>query len=145
MKRYFALVIFVSFCCAVPAQGGVFDAARHGMVQEVLADAAETSAYTGRSAFSPAVIAAMEKVERHRFVPVALAALAYLNRPLPIGHGQTISQPYIVALMSDLMHQARRQGARDRHRLRLPGRDPRGDGRLGLQHRDHRATRQTGG
>jgi len=45
----------------------------------------------------------MGKVERHRFVPAGLAALAYLNRPLPIGHGQTISQPYIVALMTDLM------------------------------------------
>jgi len=103
MKRHFALVVFVSFCCAVPAQSGVLDAARHGMVEEVLADATATSAYTGSSAFSPQVIAAMEKVERHRFVPAGLVALAYLNRPLPIGHGQTISQPYIVALMSDLM------------------------------------------
>jgi len=103
MKRHFAPVVFVLFCCAALAQGGTFDAARHGMVEEVLNDAAATSAYTGRSAFNPAVIAAMEKVERHRFVPLGVAALAYLNRPLPIGHGQTISQPYIVALMSDLM------------------------------------------
>jgi protein-L-isoaspartate(D-aspartate) O-methyltransferase len=73
------------------------------MVEEVAADVAATSAYTGSTALSPQVIAAMEKVERHRFVPAGLVALAYLNRPLPIGHGQTISQPYIVALMSDLM------------------------------------------
>ena len=45
----------------------------------------------------------MGKVERHRFVPADLAAFAYLNRPLPIGYGQTISQPFIVALMTDLM------------------------------------------
>ncbi len=103
MRRHFASVAFVFFCCVLPAQAGVFDAARHDMVEEVLADAADTSAYTGRAAFSPQVVAAMEKVERHRFVPVGLVALAYANRPLPIGHGQTISQPYIVALMSDLM------------------------------------------
>jgi protein-L-isoaspartate(D-aspartate) O-methyltransferase len=103
MKRHFALGAFLFFCSALPAQAGVFDAARHDMVEEVLGDAADTSAYTGRAAFSPQVVAAMEKVERHRFVPAGLVALAYLNRPLPIGHGQTISQPYIVALMSDLM------------------------------------------
>lgn len=73
------------------------------MVQEVLADTIATSSYSGSSALSRGVIAALEKVERHRFVPASLATLAYLNRPLPIGHGQTISQPFIVALMTDLM------------------------------------------
>lgn len=47
-----------------------------------------------------AVLAAMRTVERHRFVPLAIRPLAYTDGPLPIGHGQTISQPYIVALMS---------------------------------------------
>ncbi|MBE0433597.1 protein-L-isoaspartate(D-aspartate) O-methyltransferase [candidate division WOR-3 bacterium] len=47
------------------------------------------------------VIDAMLKVERHRFVPKALEKLAYQDHPLPIGEGQTISQPYIVALMTD--------------------------------------------
>jgi protein-L-isoaspartate(D-aspartate) O-methyltransferase len=46
------------------------------------------------------VLAAMEKVPRHKFVPAFLAPLAYLDQPLPIGSGQTISQPYIVALMT---------------------------------------------
>jgi protein-L-isoaspartate(D-aspartate) O-methyltransferase len=55
------------------------------------------------AAISPAVIAAMDRVERHEFVPEALRALAYEDRPLPIGYGQTISQPYIVALMTDLL------------------------------------------
>lgn len=73
------------------------------MVEEVSADAVATSAYSGSPALSPGVIAAMGKVERHRFVPADLAAVAYLNRPLPIGYGQTISQPFIVALMTDLM------------------------------------------
>jgi len=48
------------------------------------------------------VLAALRKVERHRFVPPALAHLAYQDAPLPIGQGQTISQPYIVALMTEL-------------------------------------------
>ncbi len=57
-------------------------------------------------AISPAVIAAMGRVERHEFVPEALRARAYEDRPLPIGFGQTISQPYIVALMTDLLEPA---------------------------------------
>ena len=48
-------------------------------------------------------MAAMEKVQRHRFVPAWLTPFAYLNRPLPIGYGQTISQPLIVARMTDLL------------------------------------------
>ena len=103
MKRRLALGAFLFFCFALPSQGGGFDAERRQMVEEVLADAAATSSYSGSSALSPGVIAAMGKVERHRFVPGWLAALAYFNRPLPIGHGQTISQPFIVALMTDLM------------------------------------------
>ena len=49
------------------------------------------------------VLAAMSKVERHRFVPDRLEHLAYADSPLPIGEGQTISQPYIVALMTELV------------------------------------------
>lgn len=74
------------------------------MVEEVAADAVFTSSYSGRATLSPYVVAAMKKVERHRFVPAELASYAYLNRPLPIGYGQTISQPFIVALMTDLMN-----------------------------------------
>ena len=103
MKRRLALGAFLFFCCVFPSRGDWFEAERRKMVEEVLSDAAATSSYSGRPALSPAVVAAMEKVERHRFVPAAIAALAYLNRPLPIGHGQTISQPFIVALMTDLM------------------------------------------
>jgi len=103
MKRHFVLSAFLFFCFAFPSQGGEFDAERRKMVEEVLADTAATTSYSGSSAPSPGVIAAMGKVERHRFVPAALVAFAYLNRPLPIGYGQTISQPFIVALMTDLM------------------------------------------
>jgi protein-L-isoaspartate(D-aspartate) O-methyltransferase len=50
----------------------------------------------------PRVLEALRAVPRHRFVPAALASEAYRDHPLPIGHGQTISQPYIVALMTEL-------------------------------------------
>ncbi|TMH38357.1 MAG: protein-L-isoaspartate(D-aspartate) O-methyltransferase [Betaproteobacteria bacterium] len=73
------------------------------MVAEIAAMARETGAETGRPRFGEAVMAAMGKVPRHRFVPALQDLFAYDNRPLPIGEGQTISQPYIVALMTDLL------------------------------------------
>jgi protein-L-isoaspartate(D-aspartate) O-methyltransferase len=78
-------------------------AARTRMVAEIAAMARETGGETGRPKFSDAVMAAMGKVPRHRFVPLPEEGFAYDNRPLPIGDGQTISQPYIVALMTDLL------------------------------------------
>jgi len=73
------------------------------MVAEIAAMARDTGAETGRPRFGDAVMAAMGKVPRHRFVPALEDIFAYDNRPLPIGEGQTISQPYIVALMTDLL------------------------------------------
>lgn len=67
---------------------------RQRMVREQLA---------GRGVTDAAVLRAMNEVPRHLFVPEALAPTAYDDRPLPIGHGQTISQPYIVALMCSLL------------------------------------------
>jgi protein-L-isoaspartate(D-aspartate) O-methyltransferase len=72
-------------------------------VEEVDAMYAETRAETGLARMSPPVRAALGKVERHRLVPPAEASRAYRNHPLPIGGGQTISQPYIVALSTDLL------------------------------------------
>ena len=57
----------------------------------------------GRDITDARVLQAMQAVPRHRFVPPRLQDLAYRDSPLPIGHGQTISQPYIVALMSQLL------------------------------------------
>lgn len=65
---------------------------------------AETRADTSLARMSPAVRVAMGKVERHRLVPAGEAGRAYRNHPLPIGSGQTISQPYIVALSTDLLN-----------------------------------------
>jgi protein-L-isoaspartate(D-aspartate) O-methyltransferase len=77
---------------------------RARMVSEVDAMYAETRGETGFGAMSPAVRAALGRVERHRLVPPAQASAAYRNHPLPIGAGQTISQPYIVALSADLLN-----------------------------------------
>jgi protein-L-isoaspartate(D-aspartate) O-methyltransferase len=80
-----------------------YQEARRKMVQAIEADVGATSLYIDRKDLDPRVMSAMASVERHRFVPPAEISLAYANRPLPIGHGQTISQPYIVALMTDLI------------------------------------------
>ena len=76
---------------------------RMQMVAEIAAMARATRNETGRAEFSPVVMNAMRNVERHRFVPDDQAGSAYQNHPLPIGRGQTISQPYIVALTTDLI------------------------------------------
>jgi len=78
-------------------------ASQRQMVEEVLTDAAKTAVYTGRKTLSAEVVAAISRVDRHRFVSKELVQLACLNRPLPIGYEQTISQPFIVALMTDLL------------------------------------------
>jgi protein-L-isoaspartate(D-aspartate) O-methyltransferase len=77
--------------------------ARDRMVDEVAAMMRETARSTGRANLSPSVVEALRSVPRHRFVPPALVDAAYDNRPLPIGAGQTISQPYIVALSTELI------------------------------------------
>jgi protein-L-isoaspartate(D-aspartate) O-methyltransferase len=86
------------------AESQDYSAQRARMVSEVEAMYAETRSETGLAAMSPAVRKAMGKVERHRLVPPSEASRAYRNHPLPIGSGQTISQPYIVALSTDLLN-----------------------------------------
>jgi protein-L-isoaspartate(D-aspartate) O-methyltransferase len=73
------------------------------MIAEIEAETAETAALTGRTRLSPRLRAALAKVRRDAFVPGVEAPYAYVNRPLPIGHGQTISQPFIVAIMTELL------------------------------------------
>jgi protein-L-isoaspartate(D-aspartate) O-methyltransferase len=73
------------------------------LLDEIRAEVGDTQYYTGRAALSEKVLSAFAAVPREAFVPAALRLAAYANRPLPIGHGQTISQPFIVALMTDLL------------------------------------------
>jgi len=73
------------------------------LLDDIRAEVRETRDHTGRAALSERVLRAFASVERHAFLPPVMRPAAYANRPLPIGHGQTISQPFIVALMTDLL------------------------------------------
>ncbi|MBI4183953.1 MAG: protein-L-isoaspartate(D-aspartate) O-methyltransferase [Proteobacteria bacterium] len=73
------------------------------MVEEIVAHTRLVSQETGREALSERVLAVMGKIPRHEFVPVEIQPYAYVNSPLPIGFGKTISQPFMVALMTDLL------------------------------------------
>jgi len=88
---------------SLESQSQDFAGQRAQMVAEVEAMYAETRSETGLAAMSPAVRKALAKVERHRLVQPGEVSRAYRNHPLPIGSGQTISQPYIVALSTDLL------------------------------------------
>ena len=77
--------------------------ARRQMLREIAEMARDAAVETGRARLDVRVMAAMVRVPRHRFVSSEYRRQAYANRPLPIGFGQTISQPYIVALMTDLL------------------------------------------
>ncbi len=80
-----------------------FEALRQRMLAEVAAETIYVSARIGKAALAKPVMEAMGNVPRHEFVPMELQPYAYLNRPLPIGCDKTISQPFIVALMTDLL------------------------------------------
>lgn len=73
------------------------------MLHTIEVECSFTKGYTGRASLLPEVMEAMRLVSRQDFVPPSLTAMAYENTPLPIGKGQTISQPFIVALMTDLL------------------------------------------
>ena len=96
-------VVIVSLLPAVAAMGEEYARERARMVELIREDVVETRRFIGREALDPRVMEVMARVPRHEFVPSAQRHRAYANHPLPIGHGQTISQPYIVALMTDLL------------------------------------------
>ena len=80
-----------------------FDILRRHMLAEISACTLQLGDTIGRPAIDKRVMMALEKVPRHEFVPVELQLYAYANIPLPIGFDKTISQPFIVALMTDLL------------------------------------------
>jgi protein-L-isoaspartate(D-aspartate) O-methyltransferase len=101
LSSVLGLIVVLLGICALPAwsdSDSPYDRLREKMVTEQI---------EGRGVSSPDVLAAMRKVERHRFVPEARRDQAYSDYPLPIGDGQTISQPYIVALMTWLVEPGR--------------------------------------
>ena len=108
---------------AVRAEQDRWAQPRAAMVSTIQAHAASLPQSVDGHGISPAVLDVMGKVPRHRFVPEGAERQAYADMPLPIGYGQTISQPFIVALMSHLAQgEAGVDGARDWHRVWLPGR-----------------------
>ncbi len=76
---------------------------RAALVDEIAGDVRMTARYLGRDSLDTRVLEAIDTVPRHELVPREQRRFAYENRPLPIGYGQTISQPYIVAIMTDLV------------------------------------------
>ena len=108
-KRFAVLllgILLISLCTPV-LSADKFKSARQAMVRIIEHDVRETSLYLDKEALDPRVMSAMGKVPRHLFVPRNRRHNAYKNRPLPIGYGQTISQPYIVAIMTDLLKPTR--------------------------------------
>jgi len=106
MNIYRQVLLAGLMCCcaaigAVSAQERADE--RAAMVDQIGSMVQGTAEFIGKSQLDARVLKAMRTVPRHRFVPADEQARAYDNRPLPIGHGQTISQPYIVALMTDLL------------------------------------------
>ena len=89
---FFCFIVLVLRQNAGPVTAEAFTPARLKMTEEIAA----------MGVHQPEVLDAMRTVPRHEFVPAAQKPFAYENRPLPIGHGQTISQPYIVGLMTEL-------------------------------------------
>ena len=80
-----------------------FDSLRSAMVDAIVMHARTAGPETGRPALSRVVLDVMAEMPRHEFVPSEMRGFAYFDTPLPIGFGKTISQPYIVALMTDLL------------------------------------------
>jgi protein-L-isoaspartate(D-aspartate) O-methyltransferase len=76
---------------------------RQQMIAEVVADVVFLTPQIGKSALDARVIDVMGRIPRHEFVPIELQAYSYINTPLPVGYGKTVSQPFIIALMTDLL------------------------------------------
>lgn len=106
LTNRFTYVWLAMLCCWFYTSSVLADSyteARQKLVKIIEADVRVTSQYLDRQALDPRVLKAIGKVLRHEYVPPSEQAFAYLNVPLPIGHGQTISQPYVVAIMTDLL------------------------------------------
>ena len=101
-KTVFALYM-IALLAAPAVWADEYAQARQQLMEEIGESVRDTSLYLDKEALDPRVMATLARVPRHAFIPRRYQSMAYANRPLPIGHGQTISQPYIVALMTDLI------------------------------------------
>lgn len=107
MKQPFALVLVLSAasasCSDEVAPRETTETPMERMISEIQTDARRTASYTGIDRIGDAVVGALRDTLREEFVPPRNRSLAYANHPLPIGHGQTISQPFVVAIMTEVM------------------------------------------
>ena len=101
--RRFALFLALMVITMTQSQADSMSSERARMLAAIRESVHESASYTGRTQLSARVMSAMGKVPREEFVLAAYRHLAYDNTPLPIEAGQTISQPLIVALMTDLL------------------------------------------
>jgi protein-L-isoaspartate(D-aspartate) O-methyltransferase len=97
------VMVFLLAAIAAAQEADDYRQAREQLVRAIETDVRATSLYLDKEQLNPRVLDAMRTVPRHEFVPPEQLSAAYENRPLPIGYGQTISQPYIVAIMTDLL------------------------------------------
>lgn len=95
--------VLVSAAQSMVEEEAVFASRRAAMLATIERSVGQTRVELGREHLAPSVRNALASVPRHEFVPVELRRRAYFNEPLPIGLGQTISQPYIVAIMTELL------------------------------------------
>jgi protein-L-isoaspartate(D-aspartate) O-methyltransferase len=104
-SRASALIVLLVAWIMNPALAAEPDyaAKRRALVELISDDVRSTHRFLGKGVLDPRVMAALGNVPRHEFVADQQKIYAYENRPLPIGYGQTISQPYIVAIMTDLL------------------------------------------
>ena len=98
-----ALIAPTGVAAAAVAAGGEWQQVREQMIDAIKRDMYQARQFTGREKFSAQVLKAMTSVKRHEFVPEHPNSRSYGNYPLPIGDGQTISQPFVVALMTELL------------------------------------------
>jgi protein-L-isoaspartate(D-aspartate) O-methyltransferase len=101
---FLAALIFTTSAVSVRADELRYLVEREQMVRTVESHAVAATRALGRDHIMPNVLRVMRTVPRHEFVPTNLRDEAYADRPVPIGYGQTISQPFIVALMTDLLN-----------------------------------------
>lgn len=97
------LMMLLLFTLGPFAFAADYSSLREQMIDEIKEDVRLTRQQLGKPALDQRVLQALHQVPRHEFVPAQYRSEAYQNRPLPIGFGQTISQPYIVAIMTDLL------------------------------------------
>ena len=104
MLKIICIVLFLVYSSIGITAESDYTKQRKELINIIEGDVRATSLYLKKQALDRRVMQAMNTVPRHALVPAKQRKNAYLNRPLPIGFGQTISQPYIVAIMTDLLN-----------------------------------------